>query len=231
MTQDSRFHVSSLFNITPLAVKCKTEDWCCVSIGWLVDIGCNSGHTVRWSSQISDSRNFIPGCLWSQDRDISQSRSSLTWRRTTVLEPRPPWDITTFILRWSSFMWDSPKSQCIPEDVNWVCMGCVWRLTTSLKMTKKKKSDVELQRSEFTRPLSPLFISAWGFQDFFLKLCTVSPAIIKAPNHFMLKPQTIPTERVNNFINIHNSSSVKMLNDLIKILHTKLNDKVETNSS
>lgn len=38
-------------------------------------------------------------------------------------------------------------------------------------------------------------------------------------------------ERVNNFINIHNFSSAKKLNDLIKILHTKLNDMVETNSS
>lgn len=38
--------------------------------------------------------------------------------------------------------------------------------------------------------------------------------------------------RVNNFINIYNSSSAKMLNDLInKFLHMKLDDKIETNSS
>lgn len=38
--------------------------------------------------------------------------------------------------------------------------------------------------------------------------------------------------RVNNFINIHNSSSAKMLNDLInKFLHMKLDDKIETTSS
>lgn len=47
-------------------------------------------------------------------------------------------------------------------------------------------------------------------------------------NLFLLSTnQTQQTKslRVNNFINIHNSSSAKMLNDPIKILRTKLNDK------
>lgn len=30
-----------------------------ISVGWLADVGRSSSHTVRWSTQISDTRKFI----------------------------------------------------------------------------------------------------------------------------------------------------------------------------
>lgn len=59
----------------------------CISIGWLVDIGRSSSHTVRWSSLISGTVRVY---LWLQDCDSSHPWTSLTAQHwITVLEPRP----------------------------------------------------------------------------------------------------------------------------------------------
>ncbi len=51
---------------------------CYIFIGWSVNVGHSSQHTVWWSCCISDSQKFIVGYLWSKDQRPSLNLSHCT---------------------------------------------------------------------------------------------------------------------------------------------------------